>query len=122
MQHERETLQAWADIVTKRFKKKMDLLKIGDTGALEELIYGDVINESNGDPAKIEFYFFHYGRFPDMGVGKGVKIGQAGINNNRKVKPWLAKTFFGQVYKLGQILAEKTGERAAITIFEGITE
>jgi hypothetical protein len=137
MESNYETLKAWADIVIKRFETKIRQLNIISDGNHKtkggplinsfsdpELIRGyasQLINDANGDVEKIKFGFVYYGRFPDMGVGRGVKFGQAGIDNNRRVKPWFSKVFFSQVARLGEILEDKTGERAQIAIIEEIT-
>jgi hypothetical protein len=115
-----DTLEAWTKIVIERFEMKINHLKIGDTGELLATLTQQLYSDSEGDVDKITFGFLYYGRFPDMGVGRGVKLGEAGTGNNRKIKPWFAKTFFSQVYKLGKILAEKTGNQAQIAIIEGI--
>jgi hypothetical protein len=115
-----DTLEAWAKIVIERFELKITHLKIGSRGELLKSFASQLYADSGGDVSKIVFGFLYYGRFTDMGVGKGVKIGQAGVGNNRRVKPWYAKVFFGQVYKLGKILAEKTGQQAQIAVFEGL--
>ena len=107
-----EVAQAWADIVLDRWKKRMEALNIGDTGALLKSLQAQVAADSNGDPAKITFVFLYYGRFPDMGVGRGVTLSDV-PDPRRKVKPWYSETFFNEVVKLGRMLATKYGIDAA---------
>jgi len=115
-----DTLQAWADIVLERFQQKVIQLRIHSSGDLLKSLTSQLVSDSNGDIDKIVFGFLYYGRFADMGVGKGVKISEVGVGNNRKAKPWFAKVFFSQVSELGRILAEKTGKQAQIAIIEGL--
>jgi hypothetical protein len=115
-----KTLKDWADIVLERFELKISKLQVNDTGELLKSFTSQLYRDSAGDVEKITFTFLYYGRFPDMGVGKGVKFGQAGKGNNRIIKPWFSKTFFGQVYKMGKILAENTGQQAQIMILENM--
>lgn len=118
-----ETLQAWAEIVIKNWEEKIEKLGISDTGALVSSLVHELYLESSGDAATIAFAFNYYGRFVDMGVGKGVPIGEVKASRNehtRRPKKWHSKVFFAEVQKLGEIWAEKTGQKAALAITENI--
>ena len=107
--------QQWADIVIERWQKRMAALDIGDTGELLRSFQAQVASDSNGDPSKITFTFLYYGRFPDMGVGRGVTLADV-PDERRKPKPWYSKTFLGEVVKLGRFMAAKYGMDAADAI------
>jgi hypothetical protein len=112
-----ETLKAWADIVIERWETRIVQLKVMDTGELLRSFQAQVAMDANGNGEKIMFTYAYYGRFTELGVGKGVK---AGMDSRRQKKPWYTKIFFGQVNQLARIMAEKYGQEAAIKIAEQI--
>ncbi|MDR0661221.1 MAG: hypothetical protein LBG19_10600 [Prevotellaceae bacterium] len=115
-----ETLKAWSDIVIERWELRISQLKIIDTRELIRSFTYHVTNDANGNPEKILFAFAYYGKFVDMGVGKGIPA-SAAPTGNRKPKPWHSKVFFGQVQQLSRILAEKYGIKAEQMIIERLT-
>jgi hypothetical protein len=115
------TAEAWADIMIERWEQKIVAQGIGESRDLINSFTHQVITDANGDPTLIQFAFEYYGKFVDMGVGRGVKIGFSG-QTNRKPKPWYSKTFAAQVYKLAELLAKKYAKKATIVIVEGIQE
>ena len=108
-----QTVEAWAEIVLKQWINKIIALKLTDTHALYDSFHHHIISNAGGDIQKIEFAFLYYGKFLDMGVGKGQKIGEEG---DRKPKKWFSATFFANTQKLKEILAEKYAEKAQTTI------
>lgn len=107
--------RAWADIVIERWQKRMTEFDVGDTGALVKSFQAQVTADSNGDPAKVTFAFLYYGRFPDMGVGRGVTLSDV-PSPTRQVKPWYSQTFMNEVVKLGRMMASKYGLDAAMAV------
>jgi len=134
VQDERQIADAWAKITIKRWQKKIQGLKIGETGELTRSFLFDVIASAQGDVLKIDFAFKYYGKFVDMGVGKGVKIGQVKENqdsrklegkmlgNRRMPKKWYSKTFAAEAMQLGEIMAKEFGRRGAVVISENIND
>ncbi len=117
------TVQAWANIVIKNWKRKIVDLDIGSTGALFDSLQNDVISNSNGNPKLVEFSYAYYGIFPDMGVGNGVLQGNVSeIPTTRKAKPWKSKVLYSQSIKLSELLSEKYGIIAASVIKENIIQ
>lgn len=110
-----EMAQAWADIVIDRWKSRMTALQVGDTGELLRSLEAQVMADSNGDPAKVTFVFLYYGRFPDMGVGRGTTLSDRG-SGSRQPKPWYSSVFMKEIYKLGRFLAAKYGLDAAMSV------
>lgn len=111
----------WADIVIERWIRKVNALQVYDTGELLKSFEAQVMADSNGNPEKVTFLFLYYGKFPDMGVGRGVKLGDA--PGNRQRKPWYSSVFLREVYALGRLLAEKYGIDAAqipLQAFQGV--
>lgn len=126
------TLEAWADIVLDRWKNKIDRLQIGYTLALENSFRMEVISNAGGDVSRIEFAFKYYGKFVDMGVGRGVKIADVSEmkvsrrlegnrqGNYRRPKQWYGRTFYAERLKLMEILSGKYAKKGALIINETI--
>ncbi|MBN2747359.1 MAG: hypothetical protein JXR34_11595 [Bacteroidales bacterium] len=114
------TLQAWADIVIHIWEEKTEKLKINYSYQLLDSFMNHVIINANGDPKRVEFAFNYYGKFVDMGVGGNISLDDVGnfATTTRRPKQWYSKTFFSQVIRLGEILAQKYAKRAALLIIE----
>ncbi len=121
------TVQAWADIVIKEWDKKAVALRIGSTGALVRSFVNHVLWNAGGDMQKVEFVFEYYGKFVDMGVGRGVNLGNrdarigAGLTS-RRPKPWFTATFYKEVAKLRYILSERTAGNIQLMIVRNIED
>lgn len=112
-----EIAQAWAEITIDRWKQRMAALEVGSTGELLKSFVAHVTADAQGDPSKITFAFLYYGRFPDMGVGRGVKLGDTpDRTGHRRIKPWYSDTFRTEVVKLGRMMATRFGIEAAEAI------
>ncbi len=115
----RLTLETWADIVIERWEKKIYRLGIRRSGKLVQSFSQMVRTQANGNPQWIRFAFNHYGRFVDMGTGRGVSHESVQLSN-RRARPWYSKTFFSQLEKLKDILEEKYGIKAQYSIIQEI--
>ncbi len=106
-------LKAWGEIAKERLADSVEKHRVTDTHALMASI--DVAAATD----QVHISYNYYGMFVDMGVGKGVKLGdvrfnaeqkRAGIGGSRrKPKKWYSKTIFREVAKLGDILASHFG-------------
>lgn len=131
---EREIAEAWAKITIVKWKKKLASNKIGDTGTLLKSFKYNVLASAQGNVLKISLLFEYYGRFVDMGVGKGVKIGDVKesatsrrlsgkmLGNRRRPKKWYSKTFHAEVMKLGEIFAKEYAHRGVLVITENTSD
>jgi hypothetical protein len=131
---ERDLAEAWAKITIVKWKKKLASNKIGDTGTLLKSFKYNVLASAQGNVLKITLLFEYYGRFVDMGVGKGVKIGDVKesatsrrlsgkmLGNRRRPKKWYSKTFHAEVMKLGEIFAKEYGHRGVLVITENTSD
>ena len=116
-----QTIDHWAEITIKQWLWKMDLLGVGtskqSTGQLARSFYHHVNTAANGNPEYVEFAFEYYGKFVDMGVGKGVtlknrdKLQNAG-KTNRIAKPWFSSVFYDRLAILKKELAKYHAEYA----------
>jgi len=104
-----QTVEAWADITLRQWTNKIIALKLTDTYALYDSLIHHINSSANGDVQRIEFAFNYYGKFLDMGVGRGQKIGEEG---NRKPQKWFSATFFANTQKLKEIIGEKYAQDA----------
>ena len=99
--------------------------EINDTHALFNSFYHHVNTNANGDPDRIDFAFRYYGKFLDMGVGKGVTLlnkehlKAIGLNHRRE-QVWYSQIFFAQVQRLKEILAEKYAAKASLAIMTNL--
>jgi len=83
---EREIARAWAQITIKRLRKKIDRIKIGQhsSGELFRSFQYNVLASSGWDVQKFEFAFKFYGKFVDMGVGRGTKLGDQPLSSGMR--------------------------------------
>ncbi len=70
-----EIADAWAKITIIKWKKKLAINKVGNSGTLLQSFQYNFLASAQGNVLKITLLFEYYGRFVDMGVGRGVKIG-----------------------------------------------
>lgn len=116
-----EVIQMWADRVIGIWVEKCYQMKLHFSYQLIESFRHEMITASGGDIAKVVFAFNYYGKFADMGVGKGVTISERS-SSNRTPKPWLSQTFLLEVRKLGHILARDYADQAALYIVENLDD
>ena len=125
---------AWAKITIKIWRQNIVKMKLINTNQLFQSFVENVISAANGDLLKIEFAFKYYGKFSDMGVGRGSKIGDIKENrtsrhlegkmlgNRRMPRKWYSKTFTAEVLRLKEILENQYGIRAQLTIAENLDD
>lgn len=100
------TVDAWAKIVIERWEQKIMNMGIRKTGRLLNSFQHFINTQAGGNPDKIVFAFEYYGKFVDMGVGRGVKL-EAVESSTRRAKPWYSKTFWSQFEKLKELMVQK---------------
>ena len=80
---------------------------------------------------KAVFTFLNYGKFIDMGVGRGQKIGDVKGNQTiyketgikgRKAKKWYSKVIFPEANTLAKLLAENYGIQISNSITESLDD
>lgn len=115
------SLDKWAEYVIERWLKKIIDLDIGHDSLLKHSFTAHVRRESNGDVSRIEFLYNYYGRFVDMGVGRGVPVEDAGMGN-RKIKRWYTPVLNSQIKKLAELMGEDFVNRANSIIIQSLTD
>lgn len=128
-----QTAEAWGEILLERWLLKLNALGIGYSMQLEDSFRIQVIG-SGMNVSQIHAMFNYYGKFVDMGVGKGVSSGEVkGVSKERsligrtdgtrrRAKKWYSPVFYTEVEKLKHILAEKYARRAVLTIVENVED
>lgn len=127
-------IDAWADIAIERFQKVLKQKKIGVTGNLYRSFEKEV-QKSGGNVQAVFIRFAMYGRFRDMGVGRGMKAHERETNrwnliankaygadveySRRRPKRWFNKPKMAQIYRLREILAESVGHAMVANLQEG---
>lgn len=116
---QQKTVEEWAKYVIERWEMEIIRLKINRIGQLLKSFTNTVYTQSGGNVEKIIFAFEYYGKFSDMGVGRGVKVADV-PNSRRTPKPWYNKVFFSQVKRLAEILIEQYQQEAILTIVSNL--
>ncbi len=110
-----EILRAFMPVFVERLRRNIDTMNIGHEGDLDDSFRFNVRKGNSVVSANLSFNF--YGRFVDMGVGKGTTLverqtgrllfeGRAGTGNKRKPKPWFSPQYVFEKDRLAEITAE----------------
>lgn len=107
----------WAKILIQKWIRQLRIKKIGSSQELAGSFVSAVIKASNGDVAKIQLMYNEYGKFVDMGVGRGTTLSDVGSNRSlsklglilRKRKQWYSPTFLSEYNLLVKILETQYG-------------
>lgn len=116
--------EAWAIIVLDKWQQALAKYRVGVTHDLERSFVKE-LQKANGDVEAVIFKFLKYGRFPDMGVGRGLDLNGRVLNRRfdryrntegrmegrlaRRKKPWYTKTFYKEVAKLKALYQQEYG-------------
>jgi hypothetical protein len=120
-----ELFTAWAKITIDRLYEALSGLGIALDGPLRKSIQTEVI-KADGDVEAVILKFLRYGRFVDMGVGKGVtladvhKLTKKGKPNKRRSKTWFSKTYYAEVLKVKLIYIKKFNREIPLQIKEAL--
>ncbi|GAB3177703.1 hypothetical protein [Telluribacter humicola] len=108
-------MKAFMDILGERFQRRIREMNIGYEGYLSESMTSRVFKKQAHLRGTLSFWY--YGRFVDMGVGKGVTLSEQtrgvaatssrkGSSRRRAPKRWYSETMSGQRQKLSEIFAK----------------
>lgn len=134
----RGMIDGWLRLFIVKLRNELKVKNIGQTGALARSIAGQLRSNGN-NVSEVLAKFSMYGRFIDMGVGRGVAAyerqsnrenrnasSRYGANVNfvgRKPKRWLNKRKMAEIYRLRELLAEQMiGEMTADKMFGVLDE
>ena len=120
----------WAQIAATRMVKALKRYKIGKSGALMQSIQQEIY-KNGGDSYKAIFRYLQYGRFVDIGTGRGFTRGARGTASfalsrnengtlkaavNRHPKSWYSKTMYREIKILSEKLLADMDEKVMETI------
>lgn len=118
----------WARYANKDLGTTMAKKNIGKTYALLRSRRFRVLF-TGSTPSSVMFDFLMYGKFVDMGVGRGQKLGDVKGNQTiyretgikgRKAKKWFSKVLFPEANTLAKLLSEQFQIEAGNMINENI--
>jgi hypothetical protein len=124
-----EVMRAFMPVFVERLKRNLATQHIGHEGDLDDSLRFNIRKGQNMVSANLSFNF--YGRFVDMGVGKGTTLmerqtgrplmaGRAATGNKRRPKPWFSPQYVFEKERLAQIMTESVAELA--TMMAGIND
>ena len=128
-----EACSWWAFYTIRIWEEKLLKFKIGKSGHLENSFSQVVKGSAQGENITIIFKFLYYGRFVDMGVGKGTTIADVGQNktsrylngkmvgNRRIPKKWYSRTLMAESTTLKEILARDYAHKGVVRVLEELT-
>ena len=120
-------LRRWSEITIQRWVMRMGQIGFGpqSTGRLINSFRSlapFLMNEANGDTAKVTFAFLYYGYYWDEGTGNGYYKGNPGDlksldpwnggAGHRTKHRWFNKIFWREVNQLSRLMAKQYGEEA----------
>lgn len=129
------TAQAWLDYTLDDLRQNLKKLKIQDTDTLFNSVHGQLVAAAGDDVEKLTIAYALYGKYVDMGVGRGMGAGVRRSNDGyskirddrgqlhtyaRKKRPWVSKEIGKQVFRLNLLMAELLGNRAVAIFQEGL--
>ena len=123
-------LHSWTQRRITIAQEKLVMLDVNDTFELSNSFTSNVMIQSGGDSAKINFAFREYGFYANAGVGGEVSVGNdsdlidvSHYNMSRNVfelkrqpKPWFDKGWYKSIYALKRDVARIYGEDIARNI------
>lgn len=124
----KQVISDWARYTIERLQTQILQKRIGVTGSLNYSLLYHLAGIAGGDISAVKLEFNYYGKFVDMGVGRGQKIESVKSNRDiyalvgggRKPKKWLSKTLYGEVNALREIMATHYGEEGVQILKETI--
>jgi len=125
------TVEAWTDILLDRLYQSIYKHKILNTWQLHDSLSAKILGGQKS-PEAIALEYLYYGKFVEMGVGKGVRLEnrnqmQQDYRHNeggtrRKPKKWISKIVYSQTLKLRDIMMSKYGKKGAFSIVENLDD
>lgn len=120
-----ESVDAWSDITMKVLFQRMDVLGFGsDAGQLRNSLQNGrmKVSDKGNERYNLAFSFNLYGRFVDMGVGRGFSRNNSGdVHSGRKPKEWLSGYWWAQLQRLKEIMHEKYSSSTTSVIMDELS-
>jgi hypothetical protein len=120
-----QTLEKWLEYTLDDLRENLRKLKINDTGYLLASVEGHLVAAAGGDVDKLFIAYAAYGKFVDMGVGRGMMAGTRKRDSDyarirdergqlhkfsRKPRPFASKVIGKQTFRLSVLLSDYYGD------------
>lgn len=127
--------EAWADMMIKIWREKIERLHVIDTYSLHQQMQENVISSSD-TISTIQHKFLEYGIYQDLGVGNGYTKGNGGdleildpvyraehnMGEPRKPRVWFSRAYFASIMVLKEQMAYMYGEEFCGLLVDKIEE
>ena len=127
-----EYVTEWARLTEERLQDRVKSWRATDTEALLNSIRLEVYERSAG-LLGVDVSFLTYGRYVDMGVGRGHGRQAARVTREayrerheaaprrvRRAKKWYGRTFYGRLNALSDVVATQLVDESIDTILTGV--
>ena len=130
-----QTVEKWLEYTLDNLREQLRKQKINDTGQLLASVQGHLVAAAGGDVERLTIAYAAYGKFVDMGVGRGMGAGIRKANSayarirdergrlhqhTRKARPWSSKTLGKQSFRLGVLLSDYYGETIVANLSDAL--
>lgn len=130
-----ETVEKWLEFTLDDLRANIRRLNINDTGHLLASVEGHLVAAAGGDVQKLSIAYAAYGKFVDMGVGRGMGAGvrkrdsdYARIRDergqlhkfSRKPRPFSSKLIGRQSFRLSVLLSDYFGNTITANIQDAL--
>ena len=127
--------EAWADMMIKIWREKIERLHVINTYSLHQQIQENVISSSD-TISTIQHKFLEYGIYQDLGVGNGYSKDNGGnleildpvyraehnMGEPRKPRVWFSRAYFASIMVLKEQMAYMYGEEFCGLLVDKIEE
>jgi len=111
-----QVINNWAIITVDKFQEALVRMDVGEVDGTLMRSFKTEVQAKGGDAFAVIIRFLNYGRFVDMGVGRGQPLGFKNVqliggnrygktNNKRQPKKWYSKTKTREVAVLRFLMA-----------------
>ena len=135
MATQHETVEQWLEFTLSNLRERIRQFKAVDTGALLASVQGFLVTAAGGDVARLSIAYALYGKYVDMGAGRGMGAGVRKANSDydrirdergrlhehkRKARPFSSKEIGRQTVRLGVLLSEHYGETTIASLTDAL--
>jgi hypothetical protein len=130
-----QTLEKWLEFTLDDLRENLRKMKINDTGHLLASVEGHLVGAAGDNVDKLLIAYAAYGKFVDMGVGRGMMAGvrkrdsdYARIRDergrlhqhSRTPRPFASRVIGKQTFRLSVLLSDYYGETITAKIQDAL--
>ena len=135
MATQHQTVEQWLEFTLSNLRERIRAFQAVDTGHLLASVQGFLVTAASGDVARLSIAYALYGKYVDMGVGRGMGAGVRKASSDydrirdergrlhthsRKPKPFSSKEIGRQSVRLGVLLSEHYGATTIARITDAL--